>query len=140
MRKEPTLEPKKSQPKKEQLQEIPSGPEHLPLSPFSSSRVEGQTCSLFADVSLTGNAGFDVSETQESKTIFNNTTASWTNINRYSRVPRSLGSQNSTSKGGGKIFWNVIDDFTVSGEMPLLKFPCGGCNLNFGSAKFYENP
>ena len=27
--------------------------------------------------------------------------------------------------GGWQIFWNLIDDFTVSGEMPLLKFPCG---------------
>ena len=40
LRKEPALETKKSQPEKEQLQEIPLDPEHLPLSPFSSSRVE----------------------------------------------------------------------------------------------------
>ena len=52
LRKEPALENKKLQPEKEQLQEIPSDPEHLPLSPFSSSRVEEPTCSTFADVSL----------------------------------------------------------------------------------------
>ena len=61
----------RKEPEKEQLQEIPSDPEHLPLSPFSSSRVEEPTCSKFADVSLlsseTGNVDFDISETQESK-------------------------------------------------------------------------
>ena len=71
LRKEPALETKKSQPEKEQLQEIPSDSEHLPLSPFSSSRVEKPTCSTFADVSLLSsefrNVDFDVSETQESK-------------------------------------------------------------------------
>ena len=71
LRKEPALQTKKSQPEKEQLQEIPSDPEHLPLSPFSSSRVEEPTCSTFADVSLVsseiGKVGFDISETQESK-------------------------------------------------------------------------
>ena len=73
LRKEPVLEAKKSQPEEEQLQEIPSDPEHLPLSPFSASRVEEPTCSTFADVSLlssetgTGNVDFDVSETQERK-------------------------------------------------------------------------
>ena len=71
LRKEPALQNKKSQPEKEQLQEIPSDPEHLPLSPFSSSRVEEPTCSTFADVSLVsseiGKVGFDISETQESK-------------------------------------------------------------------------
>ena len=44
LRKEPALETKKSQPEKEQLQEIPLDPEHLPLSPFSSSRVEVCWC------------------------------------------------------------------------------------------------
>ena len=72
MKKEPALETKKLKPKKEQLQEIPSDPEHLPLSPFSSSRVEEPTCSLFPDVSPLlsseiGNVDFDISETQESK-------------------------------------------------------------------------
>ena len=71
VRKETALETKKSQPEKEQLQEIPSDPKHLPLSPFSSSRVEEPTCSTFADVSLLsseiGNVDFDISKTQESK-------------------------------------------------------------------------
>ena len=71
MRKEPALETKKSQQEKEQLQEIPSDPEHLLLSPFSSNRVEEPTYSTFADISLlsseTGNVDFDVSETQESQ-------------------------------------------------------------------------
>ena len=71
MRKEPALETKKSQPEKEQLQEIPADSEHLPLSPFSSSRVEEPTYSTFADVSPlsseTGNVDFDISETQESQ-------------------------------------------------------------------------
>ena len=71
LRKEPALKTKKSQPEKEQLREIPSDPEHLPLSPFSSSRVEETTCSTFADVFLlsseTGNVDFDISETQKSK-------------------------------------------------------------------------
>ena len=71
LRTEPASETKKSQPEKEQLQEIPSDPEHLPLSPFSSSRVEEPTFSTFADVSLlsseTGKVDFDISETQESK-------------------------------------------------------------------------
>ena len=44
LRKEPALETKKSQPEKEQLQEILSNPQHLPLSPFSLSRVEEPTC------------------------------------------------------------------------------------------------
>ena len=39
LRKEPALETKKSQPEKEQLQVVPSDPDDLPLSPFSSSRV-----------------------------------------------------------------------------------------------------
>ena len=70
-RKESPLEIKKSQPEKEQLQEVPSDPEDLPLSPISSSRVEQPNCSTFADVSLlsneTGNVDFDVSKTQKSK-------------------------------------------------------------------------
>ena len=73
MRKEPALETKKSQPEKEQLQDIPSDPEHLPLSPFSSSRVEEPTCSTFADVSLLSseieNMDFNISETQQSNIV-----------------------------------------------------------------------
>ena len=73
LRKEPALETKKSQPEKEQLQDIPSDPEHLPLSPFSSSRVEEPTCSTFADVSLLSseieNMDFNISETQESNIV-----------------------------------------------------------------------
>lgn len=46
-------------------------PEHQPLSPFSSCRVEELACSTFDDVSLlsngTRNVDFDISETQESK-------------------------------------------------------------------------
>ena len=72
LRKKPALETKKLQPEKERQQEIPSDPEHLTLSPFSSSRVEEPTCSTFDDVSLLsreiGNMDFDISETQESKT------------------------------------------------------------------------
>ena len=68
---EPALETKKSQPKKEQLQEIPSDAEYLLVFPFSSSRVEEPTCSTFADVSLLsseiGNVDFDISETQETQ-------------------------------------------------------------------------
>ena len=52
LRKEPTLETKKSQSEKEDMQEIPSDPEHHPLSPFSSSRARKPTCSTFVDISL----------------------------------------------------------------------------------------
>ena len=47
LRKGPALETKKSQPEKEQLEEISSDPEHLPLSLFSSSRVEEPTCGTY---------------------------------------------------------------------------------------------
>ena len=71
LRKEPAIETKKLQPEKEQLQEIPSDPEHVPPFLFSSSRVEKPTFSTFADVSLlsseTGNVDFDVSKTRKSK-------------------------------------------------------------------------
>ena len=71
LRKKPALVTEKSQPEQEQLQQIQSYPEHLPPSPFSSSRVEEPTCSKFAHISLlssqTGNVDFDISETQESK-------------------------------------------------------------------------
>ena len=50
---------------------IPSDPEHILLPPFSSSRVEQPTCSMFVDVSLlcseTGSVDFDISEAQEIK-------------------------------------------------------------------------
>ena len=72
---------KKLQPEKEQLQEIPSDPEHHPVSPFSSSRLEEPTCSTFADVSLLsseiGNVDFYISKNQECRGAIinlNNTT------------------------------------------------------------------
>ena len=48
LRKEPPLETKKSQPEKEQLQEIASDPDHHLRSLISSSRES--TCSTFHDV------------------------------------------------------------------------------------------
>ena len=70
--------------------------------------MEGQTCSLFADVSLlsseSGNADFDVSETQESKTAEDPLSISTKPLHHQ---PTSIGTLGFLEVWGVKIVWGM---------------------------------
>ena len=77
---------------------IPSDPEHLLLPPFSSSRVEQPTCSMFVDVSLlcseTGSVDFDISEAQEIKIAEEPLSISTTPLHELTTIASNLSSSN----------------------------------------------
>ena len=116
LRKEPALETKKSQPEKEQLQEIPSDPEHLPRSSFSSSREEEPTCSKFADVSLlsgeTGNVDYDKSEIQESKIAEESLSISTTPLHKPTTISSNPSSSNKHEVISCPRLWKYVKKYS----------------------------
>ena len=116
LRKEPALETKKSQSEKEQLQEIPSDPEHLPRSSFSSSREEEPTCSKFADVSLlsgeTGNVDYDISEIQESKIAEESLSISTTPLHKPTTISSNPSSSNKHQVISCPSLWKYVKKYS----------------------------